>query len=54
MTMQEIKDRVDELIQLYPFIKESDAVIQQSKKNPNKEIVAIEVDKYCRPIVIIK
>ena len=54
MTIQEVKDRIDELIQSYPFIEYSEVLVKTSIEQTNYvEIKAIEVDKYCRPIIII-
>lgn len=54
MTMQEVKDRIDELNQSYPFINNSEVLIKASVQQTHYvEIKAIEVDKYCRPVIII-
>lgn len=56
MTMQEVKDRIDELIQSYPFINNSEVLIKTSVNADETEtsaIESIEVDKYCRPIILI-
>lgn len=54
MTMQEVKDRIDELNQSYPFMEDSEVLVKTSVEHTTYlGIDAIEVDKYCRPIIII-
>lgn len=52
MTGKEMKDSLDKMLQDYPFIENSE-VLLKSDFDVYTAIDAIEVDKYCRPLIII-
>lgn len=54
MTLQEIKDRVDELIQLYPDIKNVETLVKLDYSfETNSKVKEINIDKCCNPVIII-
>lgn len=52
MTVKEMKDSLDKMLQDYPFIENSE-ILLKSDFNVYTKINTIEVDKYCRPLIII-
>lgn len=52
MTVKEMKDSLDKMLQDYPFIENSE-VLLKSDFDVYTVIDAIKVDKYCRPLIII-
>lgn len=55
MTVEEMKDSLDKMLQDYPFIKESEVLIKiiNGRKTEFIKIDFIETDIYCRPLIVI-
>lgn len=52
MTVKQMKDSLDKMLQDYPFIENSEVLIK-SDFSVYTKIDEMEVDKYCRPLIII-
>lgn len=55
MTVEEMKDSLDKMIQDYPFVKESEVLIKiiNGRKTEFMKIDFIETDRCCRPLIVI-
>lgn len=55
MTVKEMKDSLDKMLQDYPFIENSEILIKiiNGRKTEFIKIDFIETDIYCRPLIVI-